>query len=77
VAIKKAPELRRAIFYSWLSASLSASSGCTGVEITYFSLAQLPRSMILQRSLQKGKNWESGKTSFLQMGHFIIESKPA
>ena len=34
--------------------SSSRSSGCTGVEITYFSLAQLPRSMILQRSLQKG-----------------------
>jgi hypothetical protein len=42
-----------------------------GVETTYFSLAQLPRSMILQRSLQKGKKGESVVTSFLQMGHFI------
>ena len=42
-----------------------------GVEITYFSLAQFPRSISLQRSLQKGRNSLSGATSFLQIGHFI------
>lgn len=39
--------------------------------MTYFSLAQLPRSIILQRSLQNGKKLVSGETSFLQIGHFI------
>jgi hypothetical protein len=31
----------------------------------------LPRSINLQRSLQNGRNSESGGTGFLQIGHFI------
>src|SRR5580700_12284361 len=63
---------RRAFVYCVLSPSPSGSSGMAGDEITYFSLAQLPRSMILQRSEQKGKNGSSAETSFLQIGHFIV-----
>src|SRR5580700_1420729 len=55
---------------------LSSSSRCdksAGVEITYFSVAQLPRSIRRQRSLQKGISGLSKVTSFLQIGHFILE----
>ncbi len=41
------------------------------MEITYFSDAQLPKSMIRQRSLQKGMNSLSGETTFRQIGHRI------
>src|SRR5580658_6963446 len=63
---------RKAFVYCVVSPSPSGSSGMAGDEITYFSLAQLPRSMILQRSEQKGKNGSSAETSFLQIGHFIV-----
>jgi hypothetical protein len=53
------------------SVSSSRSNGLIGVEITYFSEAQLPKSMSLQRSLQNGKSSASIRTSFLQIGHFI------
>jgi hypothetical protein len=42
-----------------------------GEGIAYFPVAQLPRSMIRQRSLQKGNSGASGATSFLQMGQVI------
>jgi hypothetical protein len=42
-----------------------------GDGITYFPVAQLPKSMIRQRSLQKGNSGSPGVTSFLQMGHFM------
>ena len=38
---------------------IASSLRVTGVEITYFSDAQLPRSIIRQRSLQKGINGSS------------------
>src|SRR5580700_8172703 len=48
--------------------------GSTGDEITYFSDAQLPRSMIRQRSLQKGTKGSSVWTFFRQIGHRIALS---
>ena len=51
-----------------------ADSSMTGLEIRYFSLAQLPRSVYRLRSLQKGKNWSwSESVGFLQIGqlHFM------
>jgi len=42
---------------------------CTGDEITYVPLAHLPRSMVRQRSLQKGNSASPLLTGFLQMGH--------
>src|SRR6266436_4482111 len=46
----------------------SSSSSCTldskGSEITYFSMAQLPRSISRHRSLQKGISGSSNFTSF-------------
>src|SRR5215469_10295280 len=56
-------------------ASSSSSSGwelSAGVEITYFSDAQLPRSMQRQRSLQKGMKGSSAFTSLLQIGHRML-----
>ena len=47
------------------------SGSLIGVEITYFSDAQLPRSMSLHRSLQNGMSGSSRETGFLQIGHFI------
>src|SRR6185437_6038419 len=49
--------------------SSSSSLPFAGEEITYFSDAQLPRSIMRQRSLQKGMFGSSNGTSFLQMGH--------
>ena len=43
-----------------------------GEGIAYFPVAQLPKSMIRQRSLQKGNSGSPGATSFLQMGQFIL-----
>lgn len=40
--------------------------------MTYFSEAQLPRSMIRHRSLQNGKAAVPAATSFLQMGQRIM-----
>jgi len=42
-----------------------------GEDMTYFSLAQFPRSISLQRSLQKGKNSSPRSTGFVQIGHFM------
>ena len=42
------------------------------MEITYFPSAQFARSIILQRSLQKGMKGSPKETGFLQMGHFIF-----
>lgn len=42
-----------------------------GLEITYLSETQLPKSSSLQRSLQKGMYGSPKATSFLQIGHFI------
>jgi hypothetical protein len=45
-------------------------SSMTGLEILYFSLAQLPRSVKRQRSLQKGKSSSfSESVGFRQIGH--------
>jgi hypothetical protein len=45
-------------------------SSITGSLILYFSLAQLPRSINLQRSLQKGKSAEDSESvGFRQIGH--------
>lgn len=45
-------------------------SSNTGSEILYFSLAQLPRSVKRQRSLQKGKSLPVAvSVGFWQMGH--------
>jgi hypothetical protein len=46
----------------------SSSASLTGDEMTYSPLAQLPRSMVRQRALQKGKSPSVLLTSFLQMG---------
>src|SRR5258708_16827375 len=46
----------------------SSSSGSAGVEITYFPLAHLPRSMVRQRSLQNGKLSSPASTSLRQTG---------
>src|ERR1035438_4474765 len=52
------------------------SSSCwgaiSGPGITYLSVAQLPRSMRRQRSLQNGKSGLSRATAFLQIGQVII-----
>lgn len=52
--------------------SSSNSFGFAGVEITYFSDAQLPRSMSRHRSLQNGIFGSSNRTSLLQMGQRIV-----
>jgi hypothetical protein len=45
-------------------------SSMIGSLILYFSLAQLPRSVSRQRSLQKGKSGDdSESTGFRQIGH--------
>lgn len=49
---------------AWKSSSVSR----TGDEITYLPLAQLPRSIVRQRSLQKGNSGSGAATGFLQMG---------
>ena len=54
----------------WLEFSEEDSS-ITGSLITYFSLAQAPRSSSLQRSLQNGKSeLESESVGLRQMGHW-------
>jgi hypothetical protein len=58
-------------------ASSGASSSITGSVTTYLSLAQLPRSVVRQRSLQKGKSASVSESVGLpQMGHvrFIVAS---
>jgi hypothetical protein len=40
--------------------------------MTYFSEAQLPRSIMRQRSLQNGMLGSSKATSFLQIGHRTV-----
>ncbi len=40
--------------------------------ITYAPLAHLPRSMVRQRSLQKGNSGSRAVTAFLQVGHFSL-----
>src|SRR5665213_527733 len=55
---------------SWSGIS-SSVCGSAGVEIVYFSDAQFPRSMIRQRSLQKGRNSPSDWTTCRQIGHRI------
>ena len=40
--------------------------------MTYFSVAQLPKSIVLQRSLQKGMKGSFKSTVFLQMGQGIV-----
>jgi hypothetical protein len=57
------------------SASRSRFSGndssITGSLITYFSLAQAPRSSSLHRSLQKGKSeFETESVGLRQIGHW-------
>ena len=42
------------------------------MEMTYFSEAQLPKSINRHRSLQKGISGLSKVTSFLQIGHLIL-----
>src|SRR5262252_2939222 len=50
--------------------SAASSSSKIGSETMYFSLAQLPRSCIRQRSLQNGKSLcTSESVSVLQIGH--------
>jgi hypothetical protein len=45
----------------------------TGEEITYAPLAHFPKSMLRQRSLQKGKSGAPALTGFLQVGHEMLE----
>src|ERR1019366_4340560 len=52
--------------------SSSCGGGSSAPGITYLPVAQLPRSMMRQRSLQKGKSGSPGATDFLQMGQVII-----
>src|SRR5258708_7937953 len=53
--------------------SATSSSSKTGSETRYFSLAQLPRSRSLHRSLQKGKStWTAESVSALQIGHLCF-----
>lgn len=47
---------------------MDSVASVTGDEITYAPLAHLPRSMMRQRSLQKGKSASVLFTAFLQMG---------
>jgi len=60
----------RATNYS-ASSSISIMPACKGSEMTYFSEAQLPKSTVRQRSLQKGKSGSPKATDFLQMGHCV------
>ncbi len=53
---------------SGLRSLIASSESVTGEEITYWPLAHLPRSMVRQRSLQKGKSGSVLLTDFLQMG---------
>src|SRR5205085_242506 len=53
----------------------SRACGSAGLEITYFSEAQLPKSISRQRLLQNGMNSPSLWTFFLQIGHSISISK--
>src|SRR5260370_29248373 len=79
--LSKSSSKRSTIFSLLLSARSSSSK--TGSETTYFSLAQLPRSRPLQRSLQNGKSALTAESvSTLQIGHlcfmvfFSIDSVP-
>ena len=53
-----------------------SSGGNSSPGITYFSEAQLPRSISLHRSLQNGMKGSLNLTSFLQIGHFINRTEP-
>jgi hypothetical protein len=64
---QKRMEARQSYSSSSISDRMSA-----GVEITYFSDAQLPKSMIRQRSQQNGNSGFSRVTSFRQMGHLKV-----
>src|SRR5215475_2566772 len=65
-------------FRPYSSSSSESGGSDAGDEITYFSEAQLPRSMSRQRSLQNGNSGSDGCTStFLQIGHFIRKSESA
>src|SRR5262252_1857493 len=56
--------------------SAASSSSKIGSDTTYFSLAQLPRSCIRQRSLQNGKSLcTSESVSVLQIGHLCFIAK--
>jgi len=48
---------------------MPSSASVTGDEMTYPPLAHFPRSMVRQRSLQKGKSGFFPATAFLQTGH--------
>src|ERR1035441_763264 len=52
--------------------SSSGWGGSSGPGITYWSVAQLARAMMRQRSLQNGKSGSPGATVFLQIGQVII-----
>src|SRR5262249_27004399 len=59
----------RMIVLRFSSVFSSSSSSKIGSDTIYFSLDQLPRSIVLQRSLQKGKSLSfSESVAFLQMG---------
>jgi hypothetical protein len=44
--------------------------------MTYFSIAQLPKSIARQRSLQNGASGSLRLTGFWQIGHFIADFHP-
>lgn len=48
---------------------MPSSASVTGDETTYPPLAHFPKSIVLQRSLQKGKSAAVFVTGFLQIGH--------
>jgi len=51
---------------------MASSASVTGDEITYSPLAHFPRSMMRQRSLQKGNSASVFFTAFLQVGQLSL-----
>jgi hypothetical protein len=56
---------------TYSSSGSRSGGGWAGVEMTYFPLAQLPRSISRHRSLQKGASGSFRLTDRWQIGHFI------
>ena len=56
------------------SSSDSISVSDAGSETTYFSEAQFPKSINLQRSLQNGMKGSASFTGLWQIGHCILKS---
>src|SRR5271154_5023749 len=60
---------------SGIFSRIDSSSSPTGAGITYAPLAHLPRSIVRQRSLQKGNSASPLLTTFLQIGQRSLSER--